>query len=100
MDTNETDVDTSTDTPEAVDAAPADTIYDDLLATHTAAVDKITALEAANMQLEADMSKLKAERFDTLMATAAAPAPDNTGGDTDDDSDPDNPNIDDLWEED
>lgn len=99
MDTDEKDDDTSTDTSEAVDTAPADTIYDDLLATHTAAVDKITELEAAKMSLEGELSKLKAERFDTLMATAAAPAPDNTGGDTDDESDPDNPNIDDLWNE-
>lgn len=78
------------------------TIYDDLTLAHTTALDgageKVALAEAANAELLAEVSRLKALNFDLLMAASGdTPPADETDTTTETDS---VPSLDSLFERD
>lgn len=86
------------------DAEIAPSIYDDLNAEYTAAVEggaaRIAELETQIAELVADNQRLKALNFDLLMSADATPSEDETPADETDSIDDENAGVDSLFGED
>lgn len=87
--------------------SPPETIYDDLTAAYTGAVQtgeaagaKVAELEAANAALLAEIADLKARNYDLLVRVGAGDGPTGDGDGPAGEDDPEAISVDDLFEED